>query len=208
VSILPPRIWPQQIGCSYCAASRTLYSVSWHDAIQIKGSVCHAIGVLRLCFTFGIMPLLLSSTLTLLTFLLFFFYFFQNFPKFTLRCLGVRFRVSVWVDIMWNMHDFYWCGVKHKSQIACIMVVAELDWMRIQNLSNRIGCGVKKSRACTRLLGTTKIRSNLHTGQYAQMLAVFLFPLTTAKDRSENHCWSVWCHQTSGSLWDTWPVWK
>ena len=41
VSILPPIFWQQQIGWSYCAASRT-----WHDAIRIKRSVCHAIGLL------------------------------------------------------------------------------------------------------------------------------------------------------------------
>jgi len=34
----------------------------------------------------------------------------------------------------------------NRSRITCIMVVAESDWMRIQNLPNRIGCGVKKSR--------------------------------------------------------------
>jgi len=27
------------------------------------------------------------------------------------------------------------------------MVVAEMDWMRIQNLPNRIGCGVKKTES-------------------------------------------------------------
>jgi len=34
----------------------------------------------------------------------------------------------------------------NKSRITCIiiMVVVELDWMRIQNLPNRIGCGDKK----------------------------------------------------------------
>jgi len=34
----------------------------------------------------------------------------------------------------------------NRSRIACIMVVAESDWMRIQNLPSRIGRGVKKSR--------------------------------------------------------------
>jgi len=33
----------------------------------------------------------------------------------------------------------------NRSWITCIMVVAESDWMWIQNLPNRIGCGVKKS---------------------------------------------------------------
>jgi len=40
----------------------------------------------------------------------------------------------------------------NRSRITCITVVAESDWMRIQNLPNRIGCGVKKSRVCTPLL--------------------------------------------------------
>jgi len=40
----------------------------------------------------------------------------------------------------------------NRSRITCIMVVAELDWMWIQNLPNRIRCGVKKSRVCTSLL--------------------------------------------------------
>ena len=39
----------------------------------------------------------------------------------------------------------------NRSQIACIMVVTESDWMRIQNLQNRTGCGVKKSRVRTSL---------------------------------------------------------
>jgi len=39
--ILLPVFWWQQIGWSYCATSRT-----WHDAIRIKRSVCHAIGML------------------------------------------------------------------------------------------------------------------------------------------------------------------
>jgi len=39
----------------------------------------------------------------------------------------------------------------NRSQITCIMVVAESDWMRIQNLPNRIGCGVKKNRVRTPL---------------------------------------------------------
>jgi len=41
----------------------------------------------------------------------------------------------------------------NRSRITCIMVVAESDWMRIQNLPNRIGCGVKK-RVRTPLLYT------------------------------------------------------
>jgi len=32
----------------------------------------------------------------------------------------------------------------NRSRITCIMIVAESDWMRIQNLPNRIGCEVKK----------------------------------------------------------------
>jgi len=32
----------------------------------------------------------------------------------------------------------------NRSRITCIMVVAESDWIRIQNLPNTIGCGVKK----------------------------------------------------------------
>jgi len=40
----------------------------------------------------------------------------------------------------------------NRSLIACIMVVAESDWMRIQNLPNRIRCGVEKSRGRTPLL--------------------------------------------------------
>jgi len=35
----------------------------------------------------------------------------------------------------------------NKSRITCIMVMAESDWMRIQNLPNRIGCGVKKNKS-------------------------------------------------------------
>ena len=35
----------------------------------------------------------------------------------------------------------------NRSQITCIMVVTESDWMRIQNLPNRIGCGVKKTES-------------------------------------------------------------
>jgi len=35
----------------------------------------------------------------------------------------------------------------NRSQIACIMVVAESDWMRIQNLPNRIGAESKKSES-------------------------------------------------------------
>jgi len=38
-----------------------------------------------------------------------------------------------------------------RSRIACIMVVAESNWMRIQNFPNRIGCGVIKNRVCTPL---------------------------------------------------------
>jgi len=33
----------------------------------------------------------------------------------------------------------------NRSRITCIMAVAESGWMRIQNLPNRIGCGVKKT---------------------------------------------------------------
>jgi len=40
----------------------------------------------------------------------------------------------------------------NKSRITCIMVMAESDWMRIQNLPNRIGCGVKKTRVRTPLV--------------------------------------------------------
>jgi len=39
----------------------------------------------------------------------------------------------------------------NRSRITCIMVVAESDWMRIQNLPNRIGCGDKKNRVRTPL---------------------------------------------------------
>jgi len=35
----------------------------------------------------------------------------------------------------------------NRSRITCIMVVVELDWMRIQNLPNRIGCRVKKTES-------------------------------------------------------------
>jgi len=35
----------------------------------------------------------------------------------------------------------------NRSQISCIMVVAKSDWMRIQNLPNRIRCGVKKKQS-------------------------------------------------------------
>jgi len=35
----------------------------------------------------------------------------------------------------------------NRSQITCIMVVTESGWMRIKNLPNRIGCGVKKTES-------------------------------------------------------------
>ena len=70
------------------------HSVSWHDAIRIEGSVCHAIGVLRLCFTSG-MPLLFRLTLILSTSLFFLFVLLKTFQS--LR-LSVRFRVSLWVS--------------------------------------------------------------------------------------------------------------
>jgi len=44
----------------------------------------------------------------------------------------------------------------NRSRITFIMVVAESDWMRIQNLPNRIGCGVKKNRVRTPLVGEGK----------------------------------------------------
>jgi len=37
----------------------------------------------------------------------------------------------------------------NRSRITCIMVVAESDWMQIQNLPNRIGCGVKKTESAS-----------------------------------------------------------
>jgi len=40
----------------------------------------------------------------------------------------------------------------NRSRISCIMVVTKSDWMRIQNLPNRIGCGVKKNRVRTPLV--------------------------------------------------------
>jgi len=40
----------------------------------------------------------------------------------------------------------------NRSRITCIMVVAESVWMRIQNLPNSIGCGVKKNRVRTPLV--------------------------------------------------------
>jgi len=39
----------------------------------------------------------------------------------------------------------------NRSRITCIMVVAKSHWMRIQNLPNRISCGVKKNRVHTLL---------------------------------------------------------
>jgi len=42
----------------------------------------------------------------------------------------------------------------NRSRISCIMVVAETDWMRIQNVPNKIGCGVKKIRVRTLLVYT------------------------------------------------------
>jgi len=38
VSILPPRFWRQVIGWRYCAVTQD--SLSWHDAIRRKRSVC------------------------------------------------------------------------------------------------------------------------------------------------------------------------
>jgi len=35
----------------------------------------------------------------------------------------------------------------NRSRITCIMVMAESDWMQIQNIPNRIGCGVKKTES-------------------------------------------------------------
>ena len=43
----------------------------------------------------------------------------------------------------------------NSSQITCIMVVVESDWMWIQNLPNRIRCGVKKDRVRTSLMCRT-----------------------------------------------------
>jgi len=40
----------------------------------------------------------------------------------------------------------------NRSRITCIMVVMESHCMWIQNLPNKIGCGVKKDRVCTPLL--------------------------------------------------------
>jgi len=40
----------------------------------------------------------------------------------------------------------------NRIRITWIMVVAESDWMRIQNSPNRIGCGVKRNRVCTPLV--------------------------------------------------------
>jgi len=40
----------------------------------------------------------------------------------------------------------------NRNRIACIMVVTESDWKRIQNLPNRTGCAVKKSRVRTHLV--------------------------------------------------------
>jgi len=41
------------------------------------------------------------------------------------------------------MHDFV-DAESNRSWTTSIMIVVESDWMRIQNLPNRIGCGVKK----------------------------------------------------------------
>jgi len=38
--------WQQQISWSYAIVPPVEHSVSWHDAIRIKRSVCHAIGML------------------------------------------------------------------------------------------------------------------------------------------------------------------
>jgi len=61
-------------------------SVSWHDAILRKRSLCQENAVLLvvqlLCVT-AAMPMVFSSTLTLPTFLLFFFFAFFQAP---LRC--------------------------------------------------------------------------------------------------------------------------
>jgi len=40
----------------------------------------------------------------------------------------------------------------NRSRITSIIVLTESEWMRIQNLSNKIGCGVKKNRVRTPLL--------------------------------------------------------
>jgi len=39
----------------------------------------------------------------------------------------------------------------NRSRTACIMVVVESGWKRIQNLPNKITCGVKKNRVRTPL---------------------------------------------------------
>jgi len=41
----------------------------------------------------------------------------------------------------------YIVAESNRSRITCIMVVTESDWMRIQNLPNRIECGVKKTES-------------------------------------------------------------
>jgi len=48
----------------------------------------------------------------------------------------------------------------NRSRITCIMVVAESDWMRIQNLPNRIGCGDKKTESA-HLWNTAVYQENL-----------------------------------------------
>jgi len=49
----------------------------------------------------------------------------------------------------------------NRRQITCIMVVTESDWVRIQNLPNRIGCGVKKNRVRTPLMLNLSVIQNL-----------------------------------------------
>jgi len=48
VSMLPPRCWRQQIGWSYCAASRTFSLVAWRNIkkrVTLSGTRCPARGV-------------------------------------------------------------------------------------------------------------------------------------------------------------------
>ena len=84
-------LWRQQIGWSYCAGSQD--SISWHNAMQTKRSLCQQNVVLLVVQRLGVtavMPMVFGSTLTLPTFVLFFF----------LCLLGEgEFRITVWSEL-------------------------------------------------------------------------------------------------------------
>jgi len=149
VSVLPPRFWRQQIVWSYCAANGTFGIVAWRNSnksvkIVMQLACCgYASHLVCHCFSVRLSPCRLP------------FSFFTSFKTFQSLRLGVRFRASVWVDVIWNMHDFYWCGVKQESD--CLHHGSGgvgLDADSKFTKPDRIG--LKKSRVSQPLLCTRK----------------------------------------------------